>query len=291
MPAASAALDRRALRRAFEHASSSYDRHAVVQARAREQMLERLALLGFEPAVIVDLGAGTGHGARALSLRFPRARVVALDLAPAMLVAARAQRGWRRRFARICADAEALPLRSGSVDLVFSNLLLPWAQDLGRLLGEVRRVLGPRGYFTFTTFGPDTLMELRAAWAEVDGLPHVHPFLDMHDVGDLLLRAGFADPVMDVDRVGLSYATAHALCRDLKAVGAQNVLAGRAAGLTGRGRLAALEAAYGRLRDPSGRLPASCELVFGQAWCPGASPPQSAARGETLVPLASVKRR
>ena len=290
-PADPSALDRRALRRAFERASASYDRHAVVQAGAREQMLERLGLVAFEPAVVVDLGAGTGHGARSLRARFPRARIVAVDLSPAMLVAAGAHSGWRRRFDRVCADGAALPFTSGVVDLVFSNLMLPWAEDLERLLGEVRRVLAPRGYFTFTTLGPDTLAELREAWAAVDAAPHVHPFLDMHDVGDLLSRAGFVDTVMDVDRVRVGYATARALGHDLKAVGAQNVLTGRAAGLTGRSRLAALEAAYEGLRDAAGRLPASCEIVYGQAWCPGAVPPLRGRRGETLIPLASVKRR
>lgn len=285
------ALDPLAVRRRFERASAGYDAHAVLQARVREAMLERLALLAFEPSAVVDLGCGTGHGARALKRRWPRAAVIALDRVPGMLAAARAQRTWLRGFDRVQADALRLPLRPGAVDLVFSCLLLPWVVDLGAAFGEVRRALGPRGYFTFATLGPDTLMELRAAWAETDHAPHVHRFLDMHDIGDALARAGFADPVLDVDHFRLTYPSARALMRDLKGVGGSNALAGRRAGLTGRGRLAAMEAVYERQRDEDGRIAATVEVVYGQAWCPGGTPPVRSRRGETVIPIESLRRR
>lgn len=285
------ALDPAAVRRHFERASTGYDAHAVLQARVRDAMLERLALLAFVPGVVADLGCGTGHGARALKGRWPRARVVALDRTPGMLAAARAQRSWLRGFDRVLGDALRLPLRSGCVDLVYSCLLLPWVADLDATLAEVRRILSPRGYFTFATLGPDTLAELRAAWAEADADPHVHRFLDMHDVGDALVRAGFADPVMDVDRFRLTYPSTRALMRDLRAVGGGNALVGRRPGVTGRARLAAVEAAYERLRDGDGRLPATVEVVYGQAWCPGGSPPVRTRRSETLIPIESLRRR
>jgi len=285
------ALEARAVRRQFGRASASYDANAVLQARVRDEMLERLALLAFEPATVLDLGCGTGHAARALKRRWPRARVLALDRSAAMLAAARAQRSWWRGFERLRADATRLPLRPGSVDLVYSCLLLPWVDDLDGVLGEVRRSLSARGYFTFATLGPDTLAELRAAWAEADAAPHVHRFLDMHDVGDALVRAGFADPVMDVDRVRLTYPNCRALLEDLRAVGGGNALAARRRTLTGRRRFAVAEAAYERLRDADGRLPASCEVVYGQAWCPGGTPPVRSRRGETVIPLASLRRR
>jgi malonyl-CoA O-methyltransferase len=285
------ALDPRAVLRHFERASASYDAHAVLQARVRALMLERLEVLAFEPAVVLDLGCGTGHAARALKRRWPRARVIALDRAPGMLALARAQSSWRRGFERVRGDAARLPLRRGAVDLVYSCLLLPWVADLEQALAEVRRTLSARGYFTFATFGPDTLKELRAAWAAADATPHVHGFLDMHDIGDALVRAGFADPVMDVDRFRLTYPSTRALLRDLRAVGAGNALAGRRAGLTGRGRLAAAEASYERLRDADGRLPASCEVVYGQAWCPGGTAPQRSRRGETVIPIETLRRR
>ena len=285
------ALDPATVRRRFERASGAYDAHAVLQARVRDEMLGRLALLAFAPAVIADLGCGTGHGARALRRRWPRARVVALDRSAGMLRAARAQSAWWRGFDRVRGDALRLPLRAQSVDLVYSCLMLPWVADLDATLAEVRRILSPRGSFTFATLGPDTLAELRGAWAEADAGAHVHAFLDMHDVGDALLRAGFADPVMDVERFRLTYGSARALMHDLRAVGGGNALAGRRPGLTGRARLARVEAAYERLRDHAGRVPATVEVVYGQAWCPGGSPPVRGRRRETVIPIESLRRR
>jgi malonyl-CoA O-methyltransferase len=284
------ALDTRAVARAFDRASGRYDDAAVLQKQVREELLARLDLVAFEPACIVDLGAGTGHAARALRDRWRSARVIALDVAPGMLAAAGARQGWFRRFDRVQADAARLPFREASVDLAFSSLMLQWTPDLDATLVEVRRVLGPRGYFTFATLGPDTLRELRAAWSEADGYTHVNRFLDMHDVGDALVRAGFADPVMDVDRVTLTYADVLDLMRDLKAIGAHNVNAGRPPGLTGRARLARVRAGYERFRR-DGRLPATYEVVYGQAWCPGTTPPVRGRRGEVAIDVGAIGRR
>jgi malonyl-CoA O-methyltransferase len=284
-------LDAAAVCRHFERASAGYDAHAVLQARVRDELLERLGLLAFAPATIADLGCGTGHGARALKRRWPRAQVVALDRASGMLAAAGAQISWLRGFERVLGDALRLPLRSGSVDLVYSCLLLPWVADLDATLAEVRRVLSPRGYFTFATLGPDTLGELRDAWAVADAGVHVHRFLDMHDVGDALVRAGFADPVMDVEHFRFTYLSTRALMRELRAIGGGNALVARHPGLTGPGRLAAVEAAYERLRDGDGRLPATVEVAYGQAWCPGGPPPVRSRRGETVIPIESLRRR
>ena len=280
-----------ALRAAFDRASASYDANAVLHARVQGELLERLDLLAFTPASVLDLGAGTGQATRALRDRYRRARVLALDLAPGMLAVARGRESWRRRFDRVCADAARLPLRAGSIELVFSSLMLQWAGDLDAVLAEVRRVLAPRGCFTFATLGPDTLKELRAAWRAADRLDHVNDFLDMHALGDALLRAGFADPVMDVDHHALSYPSATALMRELKRVGTRCLAAVRPAGLTGRAQLARVEAAYDSLRLPDGGLPASCEIVYGQAWRPGATAPVRARRGEVTVDLGAITRR
>lgn len=284
-------LDARAIARAFERASSRYDEHAVLAGTARTEMLARLELLAFEPAVVVDLGTGTGHGARALKERWPKARVVALDRSAGMLGHARRRRSWRRGFSLVRADALRLPLATASVDLVFANLLLPWSVDLDAQLLELRRVLSPRGYVSFSTLGPDTLKELRAAWRLVDEGSHVHAFFDMHDIGDALVRAGFADPVMDVDRYTFTYPDLAALVGELRALGAQNAGQGRARGLGGATRRGRLEAAYERFRGRDGRLPASCELIYGQAWCPGANPPIRGRRGEVVVPFERIGRR
>ncbi|HZF26268.1 MAG TPA: malonyl-ACP O-methyltransferase BioC [Steroidobacteraceae bacterium] len=278
------ALDRRQMRRGFERASRSYDRAAILQTEVRQRLLSRLEYVRLEPELIVDAGCGTGHAARELKRRFPRARVVALDIATGMLREATHQQGWRRRFERVCADAERMPLPDESVDLIFSNLMLQWCDVPDGVLREVQRVLKPRGLLTFSTLGPDTLMELRAAWAAVDERPHVSRFIDMHDLGDALVRARLAEPVLDVERFTLTYDTAIALMRDLKAIGAQNATAGRPSGLTGRARFAAVTAAYERFRI-AGRLPATYEVVLGHAW--GAV----SREGEVRVPLSQISRR
>lgn len=283
-------LDRAAIRRHVTRASSTYDASAVLAARLREQMIGRLDWIAFTPGSILDLGCGTGRGAAALAARWPKARLVALDASPAMLREAQDQVGglpieW------LAADAEAMPLPDGTFDLVFSNLMLPWCEDLDAVFAEVARVLASRGLFTFTTFGPDTLVELRSAWRAADGAPHVHPFTDMHDIGDGLVRAGLADPVLDVSRYTLTYPDVEALMRDLKAIGAQNAAAGRSRGLTGRGRLRAMSDAYERHRA-EGVLPASFEVVFGQAW--GAVERRDHGRhegSEYAVPLREIRRR
>jgi malonyl-CoA O-methyltransferase len=279
-------LDRAAIRRHADRASAGYDAAAVLAARLREDMVRRLEWVAFVPETVLDLGCGTGHGAEALAARWPRARVIALDASPAMLAEASRRDGAARIELRL-AEAESIPLPDVSVDLVFSNLLLPWCEDIDAVFAEVARVLKPRGLFTFTTFGPDTLVELRTAWRAVDREAALHPFTDMHDLGDGLVRAGFAEPVLDVSRFTLTYPDAVALLRDLRATGSQGAATGRARGLTGRGRLRAMEEAYETFRS-GGRLPASYEVVFGQAW--GAIA-RSASNGEFAIPVEAISRR
>jgi malonyl-CoA O-methyltransferase len=260
----------------------------VLQARVRGQLIERLDWIAFTPQTVVDLGCGTGQGALALAAHWPGARVLAVDHAPAMLEQL-AHRDVAARCERLCADLRALPLPDASVDLVFCNLALQWCDDLDAAFAEVARVLRPRGLFSFTTLGPDTLAELRDAWRAADEGEHVIPFTDMHDIGDGLVRAGLAEPVLDVVRYTLTYPNLRTLMQDLKGMGAQNALARRSRGLTGRARLAALEQAYERHRR-DGSLPAGCEVVFGQAW--GAlEPGRPRAGGEVAVPLARIRRR
>lgn len=281
-------LDRRRVRAAFDAAASDYDAVAVIQAEVRARLLERLELFRIAPRRILDAGCGTGHSARALLRHYPRADLVALDLAPGMLRAARAQRPWWRRLDPVCGDAAALPLADGTVDLVFSNLMLQWCDAPDQVFAEFRRVLRPGGLVLFTTFGPDTLKELRAAWGAADGHTHVSRFIDMHDLGDALVRTGFGEPVMDMEQLTLTYPDVRSLMRDLKTMGARNATAGRNPGLTGRRRLAAVEAHYERLRR-DGRLPASWEVVYGHAWA--AAPRNSQGGGEVTVPLAGIGRR
>ncbi|GAB4352996.1 MAG: malonyl-ACP O-methyltransferase BioC [Gammaproteobacteria bacterium] len=258
-------LDRRALRRSFNRAATTYDAAAVLQREVAERLLGRLEWLRLQPVDLLELGCGTGYCTRALEGRYRKARIWALDIAEAMLVQTRRGSGWFSRTRCLCGDAQRLPVADRSIDLIFSNLTLQWCDDLAAAFAEFQRVLRPGGAVLFSTFGPDTLRELRAAWAAVDGRSHVNRFLDMHDVGDAMLRAGLSDPVMDVDRLTQHYGTVRELMRDLKAIGAHNVTAGRPQGLTGRQRMRAVEAAYEAVREPQG-LPASYEVVYGHAW-------------------------
>ena len=260
--------DKRRIRSAFARAAAGYERAAVVQREVCDRLLERLDYVRLAPARVLDLGSGTGFALRALARRYPQADLVACDLAPAML-AQTPRIGLFRRPLRVCADAERLPFADGAFDLVFSSLMLQWC-DPARAFAAMRRVLAPGGLLTFTTFGPDTLKELRAAWAAVDGRPRVHDFPDMHDLGDGLLRAGFAGPVMDREDLTLTYPDAPSVMRDLKRIGATYKGGGR--GLAGRAAFAALGAAYERYRDAEGRLPATFEVLYGHAWAPGERP-------------------
>ncbi len=257
--------DKASARRSFERAADRYDEAAVLQREVATRLLERLDLVRLSPQRILDLGSGTGYCIDGLLARYRKAEVVALDIALPMLRHARRRGRWLRRPRCVCADAERLPFADDSFDLVFSNLMMQWCVDLDATFAELRRVIRPGGLLLFSSFGPDTLKELRAAWGEVDGYAHVNTFLDMHDVGDALLRARFADPVMDVERLTLTYRDVRKLMRELKQIGAHNVTAGRPRGLTGRHRLQRLVEAYERFRH-DGLLPATYEIVNGHAW-------------------------
>jgi malonyl-CoA O-methyltransferase len=281
-------LDPRAVRRSFDAASATYDAAAAVQTEIRSRLLERLDIVRMQPAVVLDLGAGGGHAARALKQRYTRAEIIALDLSERMLAQAARRQMFLRRFHRVSADAQRLPLKDASVDLVFSNLMLEWCAAPDAAFAEIRRALRPGGLFTFTTLGPDTLKELREAWRRIDAFTHVHRFIDMHDLGDALMRARFAEPVMDVERLTVTYSDLTALRRELKASGSRNLAQGRPPGLTGRGRLRALHPQVESIMR-AGRLPVSIEVIYGHAWAGELRTPT--AIGEVRVPIEGLKRR
>jgi malonyl-CoA O-methyltransferase len=282
-------LDRAGVRASFDRASASYESAAGLQARVAAELLERLAVFAFEPRVVLDLGAGTGRVTRELKRRYRRALVIALDLAPGMLREARRHQQWWRRFERVCGDALRLPLADASVDVVFSSLMLQWCEPLDTALAECRRVLKPDGFLAFSTFGPDTLHELRGAWASADGYNHVNHFVDVHEVGDALVRAGLMEPVLDVDRVEVGYPDALSLMRDLKAIGAHNVTAGRPRALVGRARLKRMQDAYEAFRRDD-RLPATYEVIYGASWGAAGRRTAAAVAGEALIAPGSIRR-
>jgi malonyl-CoA O-methyltransferase len=260
----------------------------VLHAEVRGNLLERLQLTAIAPKVIVDAGAGTGHASRALKRRYPKALVVALDVSAGMLRLAGRQNSWLKPFTRLCADAERLPFADGSVDLVVSNLMLQWCNP-DAAFAEFRRVLTPHGLLTFTTLGPDTLRELRSAWAGVDSGSHVQAFIDMHDLGDALIRGGFASPVLDVERFTLNYKDVQSLSADLRAIGAHNAASTRSKGLTSPRKFAAMRSAYEDFRV-DGRLPATYEVVFAHAWVPAETKRRGSGDG-TVVSLEEIKRQ
>jgi malonyl-CoA O-methyltransferase len=262
-------LEKSLLRESFARAAQRYDDAAVLQREVAARLLDRLDLIRLAPSSVVDIGAGTGFSSEALSKRYRKARMLSLDIALPMLQQTRRRMSLWRKWSLCCADAERLPLASRHCDMVFSNLTLQWCGNPDRVLGECRRVLAPGGLLMFSTLGPDTLKELRASWSAADGYNHVNAFIDMHDIGDALVRAGFSDPVMDMEVITLTYADAFGLMRDLKTLGAHNVTAGRRHGLTGKGRLRAMCKEYEQFRR-DGVLPATYEVVYGHAWAPEA---------------------
>jgi malonyl-CoA O-methyltransferase len=283
-------LEKRLVRLAFERAADTYDAAAVLQREIGSRMLSRLDYVRQQPATILDAGCGTGVATADLQKRYPQAFMCALDLAVAMARRAR-DRGslWRRLAGRgtraLCADIESLPLRANSVDLLWSNLALQWVNEPPRAFGEFRRVLAPGGLLMFTTFGPDTLKELRASYPDTDRHTHVNRFIDLHDLGDMLVHAGFADPVMDMEYLTLTYSDVRSLMRDLKAIGAHNVTAGRPRGMSARATLAAVERNYERWRQ-DGRLPATFEVIYGHAWVPQ---PRATPDGRPVIEIKAAR--
>jgi malonyl-CoA O-methyltransferase len=262
----------------FNRAAASYDEAAVLQAEVASRLVERLALFSLSPKRILDLGCGTGYMTALLAARFPQAEIVALDIAPAMLAQTQARfnalRPWWRfwqakpRVTPLEADMLDLPFEAGQFDLVISNMVVQWAEDLDGVFAQVRRVLGEDGLFIFTSFGPDTLKELRLAWRAVDPAHgYVSDFIDMHDAGDALVRAHFGFPVMDVETFTLTYEKAADLLKDLKAIGATNAQLDSRKGLMTQRQLKAMYLAYEAFRRAEdARLPASYEVVYGHAF-------------------------
>lgn len=312
------ALDGDAVARSFGRASGSYNQAAALQAVARTELLSRLEHFSLQPQVILDLGCGTGLARRALKQRFPGAAILSVDLALPMLQEAREEYrrslsltdrfrivfglGAQHRTQHVVGAAAALPVASSSVQLVFSNLMLQWCVPPDAVFSEVRRVLAPGGLFLCSTFGPLTLQELRTAWAAVDSEPHVNEFIDMHDLGSAMSRAGLVEPVLDVDRHLREYSGVRELLRELTSLGARNALTNRRRSLTGKRRWAAMMAAYPTGSSSSGPGAASTkiatwELVYASAFAPEQKPKEALTEapavtpGEVRVPIGTLRRR
>ena len=280
--------DRRAALIRLQRASATFDSADAIHSEARTRLLARLPLFNLNPRRVVDLGAATGKASTELATLYPDARIFAMDLCWHMTIRSRNRCRCLDRVATICGDAERMPVRGNSIDLVFANLLLPWC-DPGEVFLEAARVLRDGGLLLFTTVGPDTLMEVRKAWSEVDDGVHVHGFVDMHDLGDLANRSGLAEPVLDIDRLTVTYPDVGGLVSDLRACGATNVAHGRRSQLTGRSRWNAFRDRLESQRSAAG-LSISVELIFGQAW--GAGRPATRGGGDRVgIPVDEITRR
>jgi malonyl-CoA O-methyltransferase len=262
-------LDQKQIRRRFARAADSFDDADFVHAVTRDGLMARLAPLLVEAKTVVDLGAATGASSRLLEKRFKGAKLVSVDIAIEMLRRGRARKAWLAKTAFAQASARQLPFADQSVDVVFSNLLLPWIDDPAAVFSEVARILRKGGLFAFATLGPDSLQEINRAWATVDSAAHVNRFFDMHILGDGLVNAGLQDPVLDVDRLAVKYSNSANIFKDLTLVGARNALRERAPGLTGKQRFARMQAALESAAVDS-EITLDLELVYGHCW--GAGP-------------------
>jgi malonyl-CoA O-methyltransferase len=282
-------LDMRALRRAFDRASKTYADSAVVQSELRARLIERLDLVKLAPQRVLDLGAASGQSTRLLKQRYPKAHVLGIDVSEAMLREARRQHSFFKPFDRAAMDAHSLALKDASVDLVFSNLMLAWCNHPDQVFREAGRVLKPNGLFMFTSLGPDTLREVRERFRQVDERTHVHRFIDMHDLGDALMRTGFLEPVMDTERLTVTFPSADALFREIKSSGSTNVTQGRRPGLFGRKALKDIQAGLESQRTEAG-LSVTLEVVYGHAWR-GTPRATKKSPAEIAVPLSQILKR
>ncbi len=261
----------------FNHAAVSYDEAAVLQRTVAERLRERLELTTAQPKTILDMGAGTGILTQKIQQEYPTANIIAMDMSLQMLNKAQQNLAGTGFFNKIKqsllpnkqtfvgADANNIPLADNSIDLLVSNLMLQWCDNLDGVLAEFKRVLKPNALLMVTSFGPDTLKELRKAWAEADDEEHVNTFIDMHDFGDALIRNGFGQPVMDVEYYTLTYQKPIGVLKDLKAIGATSATKGRKTGLTGKQRFTAMLNAYEKQRI-NNLIPATFEVIHGHAW-------------------------
>jgi len=310
--------DTRQLRRIFDRRAATFDEVAFLPREIAQRMRERLEYIKVSPASVLDIGCGLGNDLQALRERFPEAPVFGTDLSLAMLRRARehdaADTSWRRflpasvgralgargpRFAQ--ADFAALPFAHGALELLWSNLALHWHPRPDLVFGEWQRVLKVNGLLMFSTLGPDTLKELRGAWAEVEathGVPtraHVIDFVDMHDLGDMLVENGFEIPVMDQETLTVTYKTPEKLLADVRRWGAYpferegmaGIAATHGARRLNRALVAALEARRCTDGPHAGTIPLTFEIIYGHAW---KAVPRTTAEGHGIVRIEDIGR-
>lgn len=262
----STSIDKQAIAESFSKAASHYDDFAFIQREIGERLFERLSYMKLSPQHILDVGCGTGYFTRALKKKYAKAKVSGVDIAEGMIQVAVNSNGWFNKCHYQCADMDALPFDDNSIDLLFSNLAIQWSSDTQQTFAEFSRVIKPGGLIIFTTLGPDTLIELKQAWQAVDRGVHVNEFIDMHDVGDDMMRAGISQPVMDMEKLVFKYDTVRAIFQDLKGIGAHNINQGRPGGLMSKGKWQAMLSHYQTFQSDDQQFPATYEVIYGHGW-------------------------
>ena len=286
-------FDRRRLQHSFGRAAAGYAEVAVLQRETESRLLEQLEVLEEKmPARILDVGSGPGRASGVMKGRWPKSEVIALDIALPMLRQVPKQTRFWRPVRRVCAEAAHLPFADKSIDLIFSNLCLQWVPDLPAALAEFRRVLREDGLLLFSSFGPDTLIELREAYLQAgERHPPLSPLAAIQQVGDAMIAAGFRNPVLDRDLFTLTYPDAMSLLRELRAIGAGDARVQRPRGLGGKSRQARMIAAYETLRD-EGRLASTWEVITAMAWAPGPGTPRREGNADVAsFPADRIPRR
>jgi malonyl-CoA O-methyltransferase len=254
------------IRNAFDSHAASYEQYATIQREVGLRLFERLDYLKMCPRTILDLGCGTGLFSRMLAKKYPKAQVVSLDLSFNMLLETQRKQRWRNRWPLVNANMVKLPFVTGAFDLVFSNQTVHWESPVSNVLRELSRVMNNEGCLLFSTLGPDTFKELVHAWSLVDAYAHTNQFMDMHDLGDALMKELFLDPVVDQEHLTAHYASLTELLTSLKKQGVRNINSGRNPGLTGKKARSDFVQVYEAHRTPDGKYPLTYEVVYAQAW-------------------------
>lgn len=251
---------------AFNRVAKKYESAAQIQNEIGNRLFERLHLLKIQPKYILDLGCGSGYFTNKLKKLYPKAYIVSLDIAHDMLSQVKLKQNWFKTWGIVNADMHKLPFANGQFDLIFSNQVVHWSEDIKGLMVEVNRVMAKNACLMFTTLGPDTFYELKKSFAELDNFSHVNDFLDMHDLGDIVQSANYVDPVIDMDMLTAHYDSLEGLLRSLKNQGVVNISAKRNTSLSGKSTFKKLALVMQKFITESNMYPLTYEIVYGHAW-------------------------
>ena len=281
--------DTNEISKAFHRHALEYERSAKVQLEIGKRLFARLQYLKIAPKRILDLGCGPGSFLPDLAALYSGAQVIGLDLVPAMLKQAEKKQGWRRKWSVVAADMIEMPFPDHAFDLIFANQVIHWGNPLQEVMRELNRVLQVGGCLMFSTLGPYTFSELKTAWSTVNHYAHANDFIDMHDLGDILIKEYFADPVIDMEMLNVHYESLQQLVDALQQQGVRNINPRRNQGLTGKNAWQQFNHNYDRLKTAEGKYPLSYEVVYGHAW--KGLKRKTASGTESFISVSDIRKR